>query len=123
LCIFFVYGVACSACLTYVFQWAVKAFHLVYATFGVFVCSWMSFHYVLYCVLNAIFICVSLNNFVISLVSFPLYVQVTHFVFWCCGSVSVFRFHGAGCFMSCLYYIYCYVVFFIMFSFFFCFFR
>jgi hypothetical protein len=31
----------------------------------------------------AIFICVPLNSFVILLVSFPLYVNVDHFVFCC----------------------------------------
>jgi hypothetical protein len=51
------------------------------------------------CVLNDIFICVSLNNFVIFLIYFPLYVKVAHSVFRCCGSVSVFCFCGVRCFM------------------------
>jgi hypothetical protein len=34
------------------FEQAVKAFHLVDATFIVFVCSWVSFHYTLYSVLH-----------------------------------------------------------------------
>jgi hypothetical protein len=60
--------------------------------FFAFICSWMLFYYVLYCALRSksIFICVSLNNFVIFLVYFPLYAKVAHFVFRCCGSVSVF---------------------------------
>jgi hypothetical protein len=41
-------------------------------------------------VLSAVFIGVSLNNFVVLLVSFPLYVKVAHFVFRCCGSVFLF---------------------------------
>jgi hypothetical protein len=41
----------------------------------------------LFWVLIAIFICVSLNNFVIFPVSFPLYVKVSHFVFRNYGSV------------------------------------
>jgi hypothetical protein len=36
--------------LSYVFQWAVYAFHLVDASFVVFAFSWKLFHYVLYCV-------------------------------------------------------------------------
>jgi hypothetical protein len=48
------------------------------------------------CVMNAIFIRVSLHNFVIFLVSFPLYVNVAHFVFWCCGSVLGFCFCFVG---------------------------
>jgi hypothetical protein len=65
---------------------------LIDAAFVVSVCSWMLFHYVLCCVLNAVFICVSMNNFVIFLVSFPLYVKMDHVVFGCYGSVSVFCF-------------------------------
>jgi hypothetical protein len=38
-------------------------------------------------VLNAIFISVSLKSFVACLVSFPLYVKVAHFVLGCCGSM------------------------------------
>jgi hypothetical protein len=40
-------------------------------------------------VLNAIFISVSLKSFVIFLISFPLYVKMAHFVFWCCGSLFI----------------------------------
>jgi hypothetical protein len=46
--------------------------------------------------LNAIFICVSLKSFIIFLVSFPLCVTVSNFVFLCCGSIYVFLFCGAG---------------------------
>jgi hypothetical protein len=35
---------------------------------------------IVFCILNTIFFCISLNNFVIFLVSFPLYVKVVHFV-------------------------------------------
>jgi hypothetical protein len=50
-------------------------------------------------VLNAIFICVSLNNFVSLLVTLPLNVKVAHFVFRCCGSMSVFCFCEGGFFI------------------------
>jgi hypothetical protein len=60
-------------------------------------------YFIMFCivfrVLNAVLICESLNSFVIFLVSFPLYVKLSHFVFRCCGSMSVFCFCGAGCFL------------------------
>jgi hypothetical protein len=45
-------------------------------------------------VLNAIFICVSLNSCVSFLVCFPWYVKVAHFSFNCCISVFSFCFCG-----------------------------
>jgi hypothetical protein len=54
---------------------------------------------VVFRVLNAIFIYVFLNTFVIFLVSFPPYFKVAHFVFRCYGSMSVFCFCEAGCFL------------------------
>jgi hypothetical protein len=50
----------------------------------------------MYCVLRfeCVFTCVSLNNFVTLFVSFLLYVKVSHFVFRCCGLVSIFCFVG-----------------------------
>jgi hypothetical protein len=50
-------------------------------------------------ILKAIFICMSLNNFITFLVSFPLYVKVAHSCFRCYGSVSVFCLRGAGYYM------------------------
>jgi hypothetical protein len=109
LCMFSVSGVECSACLLSI-------------SFGrchfCCICLWMLFHYVLCSVLNSYcyFICLSLNNFVIFLVSFLPYVKVGH-IFWCSGSVPVFCVCGAGCFMILfvLYLLLC-CVFFIMFS-------
>jgi hypothetical protein len=43
-------------------------------------------------VYKAIFICVSGKKFVTFLISLPLYVKVTHFVFWCCESLHAFCF-------------------------------
>jgi hypothetical protein len=40
---------------------------------------------------------VSLNSLVICLVSFPLYVNVAHFIFLCWGSLFVSCFFGFGC--------------------------
>jgi hypothetical protein len=57
---------------------------------------------VVFLILNTIFICMSLNTFVIFPVSFPLYVKVTHFVFRCCWLTSVFCFCEAGCFLFVL---------------------
>jgi uncharacterized membrane protein len=76
---------------------------LVYTAAAVFVfcgCC-LTMFCIVFRVLNAIFILVSLNRFVIFLVSFPIYVKVSHFSFWCCGSVLVFCFClcGAGCFV------------------------
>jgi hypothetical protein len=48
-------------------------------------------------VLQAILMCVSLNSLVICLVSFPLYVNVARFIFSCCGSLFVLCFIGFGC--------------------------
>jgi hypothetical protein len=66
-------------------------------------------------VLNVIFILVSLNNFVIFLVSFPLCVNVVHFGFRCCESVLLFCFCfcEAGCFINwfMLYLLLCSVLF------------
>jgi hypothetical protein len=63
-------------------------------SFGRYGCHYSSFcgcfftmFCIVFCILNVIFIWVSLNNFVIFLVSFPLYVNVAHFGFCCCGSV------------------------------------
>jgi hypothetical protein len=36
---------------------------------------------IVFCVLNVIFICISLSSFTIFLVSFPLYIRMAHFVF------------------------------------------
>jgi hypothetical protein len=62
--------------------------------------------YIIFCivfrVLNAISIYVSLNSFVFFLVSFLLYVKVAHFVSRCCGSMSVSCFCEAVCFLFCL---------------------
>jgi hypothetical protein len=41
--------------------------------------------------------CVFFNSLVICLVSFPLYVNVAHFVFLCCGSLFVLCFFRFGC--------------------------
>jgi hypothetical protein len=38
--------------------------------------------------MNATFIGVSLKSFVTLFVSFPMYVKVAHFIFWCCGSAE-----------------------------------
>jgi hypothetical protein len=43
------------------------------------------------------------NNFVIFLVSFPLYVKVAHLVHKCCGLVSAICFWGAVSFMTFVY--------------------
>lgn len=44
----------------------------------------------MFSVLNAIFICLSLNRFVIFLVSFPFCVEVVYFVLRCC-EIGIFR--------------------------------
>jgi hypothetical protein len=77
-----------------------KAFHLVYATFSYL--SVCEYGFVMFCivfhVLNVI-IGISLKNFVNFYVSFPVYVKVAHFVFWCCGLVFSFCSYVVGCFL------------------------
>jgi hypothetical protein len=67
-------------------------------------------------VLNAVFIYVSLSNFVMIILSFLLYVKVTHFDFRCCGSMSVFCLCEAGCFIDFVYIVIILCIVFIMFS-------
>jgi hypothetical protein len=69
-------GMKQSTCVSY-------AFHLLHSTFFIFIFLWVWCYYVLYCVLNAISVGVSLMNFVIF-VSVQMYVKVAHFSFWCC---------------------------------------
>jgi hypothetical protein len=57
---------------------------------------------IVFCVLNAIFMCMSLNSFVIVLVSFLLYVKVVQFVFRCFASMSESYFCEDVCFLFCL---------------------
>jgi hypothetical protein len=65
------------------------------------VCGWcFTMFCIVFCILNDIIIWVFLNSFVISHVSFPLYVKVANFVFHRCESMSVFCFCGARCFMT-----------------------
>jgi hypothetical protein len=64
------------------FIWYMPLFPYLFVCVGSFTMFCIVFR-----VLNAIFIPVSLKSFVTFLVSFPLYVQVAHFVFWCCGSL------------------------------------
>jgi hypothetical protein len=47
---FFISRMERSACLSYVSQRPVQAFHLVYATFSVFICLCRGFYRVLYCI-------------------------------------------------------------------------
>jgi hypothetical protein len=65
-------------------------------------CCFITF-FIVFHILNAIFICVSFNGFVIFLLSFSLYVKVDHFVFWFCRSISVFCFCEAGMFFDFVY--------------------
>jgi hypothetical protein len=50
---------------------------------------------IVFVVRNAIFICVSRKSLVVFLTSFPLYVNVAHFVFCCCVSLCVVLFLGS----------------------------
>jgi hypothetical protein len=61
-------------------------------------CGFVMF-YIVFCVLNAIFICVSLKSFLILFVSYTVYLKVAHFVIWCCGSVFSFCLFVVGCFL------------------------
>jgi hypothetical protein len=48
----------------------------------------------------------TLEQFYDFLISFLLYVNIVHFDFQCCGSISVFCFCRVGCYLFCLYYNY-----------------
>lgn len=63
-----------------------------YMALFIFIYLQVLFYYVLccVCVVNAIFIVLSLKRFVIHSVSFPVCVKVAHFFVWCYGSMFSF---------------------------------
>jgi hypothetical protein len=85
-------GAKCSSHLSHVFHWTVHAFHLVDST-TIFVTLWFTSYYILYCVFSTkcyFHACISKKICDSSYYS-PLYVNVTHF-FWFCSSVCVLCF-------------------------------
>jgi hypothetical protein len=61
------------------------------------ICVWgFSIFYIVFYVRRAVLIRVSCKSLVILLTSLLLYVKVTHFGFWCWGSLYVFCFRGVG---------------------------
>jgi hypothetical protein len=67
----------------------------------IFICL---YGFIMFCmvfhVLNATFIGISLKSSVILFVSFRMYVKVAYFVLWCCGSVFSFWFCVVRCFLT-----------------------
>jgi hypothetical protein len=123
---FFISDVKYSSRLHDVFQWTIWAFHLVTATSAMYLSLCASIYRVtindsfvfkplyiknewiiysnpvfciVFCVRKVIFTRVSWKSFIILRTSLPLYVKVTHFVFWCWGSVCLFCFCGGGGFL------------------------
>jgi hypothetical protein len=85
---FFISRMECSTRMPYVSQWAVQAFHLVYATFSIFICLYRGFYCVLYsisCSKCYFYFCISkkLRNFS----CFFSTIWENGPLFWCCGSL------------------------------------
>jgi hypothetical protein len=82
----------CSSCLTYISQWAIQTFHLVYATIIVLLrfLLCVNMFSIVFCVRKAIFSCVFLKILVICLTSLPQYIKMAPFAVL--GSSCVLRF-------------------------------